>query len=52
MDDNNKIQLFEKKRTRTAWNEEGQEWYFPVTDMILALTEQSMPRSASTYGVV
>ena len=38
MDDNNKIQLFEEKRIRTAWNEEEQEWYFSVVDVVAVLT--------------
>ena len=52
MDGNNKIQLFEDKRIRTAWDEEEQEWYFSVVDVISILTDQSTPRSASTYWAV
>jgi len=52
MDDNNKIQLFEEKRIRTAWNEEEQEWYFSVVDVVAVLTEQTTPRGASTYWAV
>lgn len=29
MAQNDKIQLFEDKRIRTAWDEEKEEWYFP-----------------------
>ncbi len=28
------IQLFEDKRIRTAWDEEKEEWYFSVVDVI------------------
>lgn len=49
MDDNNKIQLFEDKRIRTAWDEEQEEWYFSVVDVVSILTDQATPRSASTY---
>ena len=35
----NKIQLFEDKRIRTAWNEETEEWYFSVSDVVEILTE-------------
>ena len=30
MDENNKIQLFEDKRIRTAWDEENETWYDTV----------------------
>ena len=45
----NKIQVFEDKRIRTAWNEETEEWYFSVVDVVGALTEQSTQRGASNY---
>ena len=32
MDENNKIQLFEDKRIRMAWDEEAEEWYFSMYD--------------------
>ena len=47
MDD--KIQIFEDKRIRTAWNEETEEWYFSVTDVIAVLTEQPTASGASNY---
>ncbi len=52
MDDNNKVQLFEDKRIRTAWDEEAEEWYFSVVDVVSVLTDQATPRSASTYWAV
>jgi hypothetical protein len=52
MDENNKIQLFEDKRIRTAWDEEEQEWYFSVVDVVSILTDQATPRNASTYWAV
>lgn len=45
----NKIQVFEDKRIRTAWNEETEEWYFSVVDVVGALTEQPTQRGASNY---
>ena len=42
----NKIQIFEDKRIRTAWNEETEEWYFSVVDVIAVLTDSPNP---STY---
>ena len=44
MDENNKIQLFENKRIRTAWDEEKQEWYFSIIDAVEILTESAEPR--------
>ena len=37
----NKIQLFEDKRIRTAWNEETEEWYFSVVDVVSVLTDSA-----------
>lgn len=48
----NKIQLFEDKAIRTAWDEENEEWYFSVVDVIGVLTDQETQRSASTYWAV
>ncbi len=35
----NKIQIFEDKKIRTAWNEETEEWYFSVSDVVAILTD-------------
>jgi len=48
----NHIQLFEDKRIRMAWDEEKQEWYFSIVDVVGVLTEQPTPRNASTYWAV
>ena len=48
----NKIQLFENKRIRTAWDEEKEEWYFSVVDVVAVLTDQPDVRHASTYWAV
>lgn len=52
MDESHKIQLFEDRRIRTAWDEEAQEWYFSVVDVVGVLTDQPTPRGASTYWAV
>ena len=44
-----KVQLFEEQRIRTAWDEEKEEWYFSVVDVVGVLTEQSNVRGASNY---
>jgi len=38
------IKLFEEKKVRTIWNEEKEEWYISVVDVIEVLTESSRPR--------
>ena len=50
--DNNKLQLFENKMIRTAWDEEKEEWYFSIVDVVAVLTEQKTQRGASTYWAV
>ncbi len=50
--DNKDIQLFEDKQIRTAWDEENEEWYFSVVDVVGVLTEQETQRNASTYWAV
>jgi len=47
MSDN--IQLFENQPIRAAWDEEKEEWYFSVVDVVGVLTEQETPRGASNY---
>ncbi len=52
MSEKNKIQLYEDKQIRTAWDEEKEEWYFSIVDVVSVLTEQKTPRNASTYWAV
>ena len=49
MEQNDKIQLFENKRIRTAWDEEKEEWYFSIVDVVAILTDQPDQRGASNY---
>ena len=44
MDRNNSIQLFEDRKIRTAWDEEQEEWYFSVQDVIAVLAKSSDPK--------
>ena len=46
---NDKIQLFENKRIRTAWDAEKEEWYFSIVDVVAVLTDQPDQRGASNY---
>lgn len=43
MGQNDKIQLFEDKRIRTAWDKEKEEWFFSVVDVIAVLTDSKDP---------
>lgn len=52
MQKNNKIQLFEEQPIRTAWDEEQEEWYFSVVDVVQVLTEQPDGRHAAKYWSV
>ena len=40
---NDKIKLFENQRIRTAWDEEKEEWYFSVVDVVGVLTDSVDP---------
>ena len=43
MAQNDKIKLFEDKRIRTAWDEEKEEWYFSIVDVVSVLTDSADP---------
>ena len=49
MEPNDNIQLFENRRIRTAWDEEKEEWYFSIVDVVAVLTDQPDQRGASNY---
>lgn len=40
----NEIRLFEERNVRTVWNEETEEWYFTIVDVIGVLTNSPNPR--------
>lgn len=52
MEPNDNIQLFENRRIRTAWDEEREEWYFSVVDVVAVLTDQPDSRHAAKYWSV
>lgn len=45
MSSNDKIQLFEDKRIRSAWDEEKEEWYFSIVDVVAVLTDSPNPQT-------
>lgn len=40
---NNEIKLFEGKQVRSAWDNEKEEWYFSVVDVVAVLTDSKNP---------
>ena len=45
----NKIKLFESRKIRTAWNEDEEEWYFSVVDVVEVLTDSADYQTARKY---
>ena len=44
--ENNKIQVYDNQPIRTAWDEENEEWYFSIVDVVKVLTES---KDANAY---
>jgi len=44
-----KIKILEDKQIRMEWNEEEQDWYLSIVDVISILTDQPTQRGASNY---
>ena len=44
MKNQDEIKLFEDKKVRALWNEELEEWFFSIVDVIEVLTESPRPR--------
>ncbi len=40
----NSIQFFENRKIRTVWDDEEQEWYFSVVDVVAVLTDSADPK--------
>jgi BRO family, N-terminal domain len=41
----NKIKLFESKQIRSVYNEEEENWYFSIADVVGVLTDSPNPRN-------
>lgn len=48
----NEIKKFENRAIRSLWDNEKEEWYFSVVDVVGVLTDQATARGASTYWAV
>ena len=42
---NDKLQLFENQPIRTAWDNENEEWYFSIVDVVAVLTDSPNPNN-------
>ena len=49
MSDIEKVQLFENKKIRTAWDEEKQEWFFSIVDVCGVLTDSKDYNTSRKY---
>ncbi len=45
MTQRHKIQFFENKKVRTAWDDEREEWYFSIVDVCAVLSESENPQT-------
>jgi len=45
MKEQDNVQIFEDKHIRTAWNEDTEEWYFSVVDVVAVLTGSTNPNN-------
>lgn len=41
----NNIKLFEQKQVRTVWDEDKEEWYFSIVDVVGVLTDSANPNN-------
>lgn len=49
MDENNSLKLFENKKIRVAWNDNEEEWYFSVVDIVSILTDNDYQKSRNYW---
>ena len=38
------IQLFEERKVRTVWDDQTEEWYFSIVDVVEVLTDSADPK--------
>ena len=48
----NKLKLFENKKIRYVWNDEEEDWYFSVVDIVEVLAESKDYQTARNYWKV
>ena len=52
MNKNEQIKMFENRQVRSLWDEQSQDWFFSIVDVVAVLTEQTDAKKASTYWSV
>ncbi len=40
----NEVKLFQDRKIRSVWNEEEEQWYFSIEDIVAALTDSADPK--------
>ena len=38
------IQLFQERKVRTVWDDEQENWYFSIVDIVAVLTDSADPK--------
>ena len=49
MSQESKIKLFQEQSIRSHWDDEQEQWYFSIVDVVAVLTEQQNPQTARKY---
>ena len=49
MQQNSELKLFEDKKIRVRWDEEQEEWYFSVVDVVSVLTDNEYQKSRNYW---
>ena len=49
MQQDNELKLFENKKIRVRWDEEQEEWYFSVVDVVSVLTDNDYQKSRNYW---
>ncbi|MDR2205196.1 MAG: hypothetical protein LBE36_03440 [Flavobacteriaceae bacterium] len=48
----NKIQLFEKFKVRSVWDEEQEKWWFSIVDIVATLTDSDYQAARKYWKVL
>lgn len=46
------IQIFEERKVRTVWDEQTEEWYFSVVDVVAVLTDSDYQTARKYWKVL
>ena len=48
----NKIKLFEDKKIRVAWDQDKQDWYFSIVDVVSVLNDSDYQMARKYWSVL